>query len=174
MLESVAQALLAGDHAAAAEAITGAWIPLIRSGGSATVKRWLKRFPREAVADAPQIAYIGAFVTALAGDSEHAIDEWIRLAEANADHAAGDRMPDGTSFKTNLEIIRAAFLYRDIGDAKAMAERVAESQSAGGQWRVPSLAALGSLRYLSGDPAGARGRSTRLSVIATHPCGRTV
>ena len=155
VMESVGHALLAGDHAAAAEAITGAWIPLIRSGGSATVKRWLKRFPGEAVADAPQIAYIGAFVTALAGDSEHAIDEWIRLAEANADRAPDGRMPDGTSFETNLEIIRAAFLYRDIGDAKAMAERVAKSQSAGGQWRVPSLAALGSLRYFSGDQAGA-------------------
>ena len=155
VMESVGHALLAGDHAAAAEAITGAWIPLIRAGGSATVKRWLKRFPREAVADAPQIAYIGAFVTALAGDSEQAIDEWIRLAEANAERAPDDPMPDGTSFEANLEIIRAAFLYRNIGDATAMAERVAKSEAAGGQWRVPSLAALGSLRYFSGDPTGA-------------------
>ncbi len=150
---------LARDYAAAAESITASWITLIRSGRSATVQRWLRRFPDEALADAPQLGYVGAFVAGLGGGTEAEVDDWLRIAEqvvANAKHPSG-RMPDGTtSYDVNVNVIRAAFVYRDVGAAVAIAQRVVAAESRGGQWRVPAFATLAFLRYLSSQADAAR------------------
>ena len=157
--EAVHHATLAGDYPAAADEITGSWITLIRSGRSATIQRWLRRFPDAAIADAPELAYVGAFVAGLAGAAESEVDEWLRVAEKSAVAAQtpGDRLPDGTtSFEVNLNIIRAAFVYRDVEAAVAIAQRVVAEESGGGQWRVPAFATLGFLRHISGDADAAR------------------
>ncbi len=156
--EAVHHATLAGDYSAAADAITASWITLIRSGRSATVLRWLRRFPDAALAGAPELGYVGAFVAGLSGGTETEVHHWLRIAERVAAGAEpSGRMADGTtSYEVNVNVIRAAFVYRDVGAAVAIAQTVADAESQGGQWRVPAFAALGFLRHISGDDAAAR------------------
>ena len=162
--EAVHHAIAARDYVAAAESITASWITLIRSGRSATVQRWLRRFPDEALADAPQLGYVGAFVAGLGSGTEAEVDHWLRIAEqvaAKAKHPSG-RMPDGTtSYDVNVNVIRAAFVYRDVGAAVAIAQRVAAAESRGGQWRVPAFATLAFLRYLSSQADAARAAASQ-------------
>ena len=156
--EAVHHATLAGDYSAAADAITASWITLIRSGRSATVQRWLRRFPDGALAHAPELGYVGAFVAGLAGGTETEVDHWLRIAETvAADAEPTGRMADGTtSYEVNVNVIRATFVYRDVGAAVAIAQRVADAESHGGQWRVPAFATLGFLRHISGEDDAAR------------------
>ena len=66
-------------------------------------------------------------------------------------------MPDGTtSYEVNVNVIRAAFVYRDVGAAAAIAQRVVAAESGGGQWQVPALATLAFLRYISSEVDAAR------------------
>ena len=144
--EAVHHATLAGDYSAAADAITASWITLIRSGRSATVQRWLRRFP-----DGRPRACSRA---RLRRRLRRRARRWNRdrggpLAADRRDGgrrtpSRSGRMVDGTtSYEVNVNVIRAAFVYRDVGAAVAIAQRVADAESHGGQWRVPALAALG-------------------------------
>ena len=83
---------------------------------------------------------------------------WLRIAErVAAGPEPSGRMADGTtSYEVNVNVIRAAFVYRDVGAAVAIAQTVADAESQGGQWRVPAFAALGFLRHVWGDDAAAR------------------
>jgi LuxR family maltose regulon positive regulatory protein len=129
----------------------------MRSGRSATVQRWLRRFPDPELDESPQLGYVGAFVAALAGGTETEVDHWLRVAERTAAAHPSGPMPDGTtSYDVNVDMIRAGFVYRDVRAAVAIAQRVVAAEDGGGQWRVPAYGGLAFLRYLLGQPEAAR------------------
>jgi hypothetical protein len=82
----------------------------------------------------------------------------LRLGES----APGDGTRPAASFNglpsssINGELVRALFVYRDVAQTVALAERTADLSPRGIPWRVPALANLAFLRYLSGDGRAAR------------------
>jgi LuxR family transcriptional regulator, maltose regulon positive regulatory protein len=158
VVSAVHHAMRAGDHAAAAEVITGCWITMVRTGHSATVRGWLERLPADTLRAAPELCYVGAFVTGRAGATEPEVERWLQIADSALAPGSGPaaRRPDGrASSPINGELVRAQFVYRDVAAAAASAQRAADLAVAA-PWQVPAYSVLGFLRYLSGDPAAAR------------------
>jgi LuxR family maltose regulon positive regulatory protein len=155
---AVDHATLAGDYLTVAEIIAGSWGKMVRSGHSATVRQWLERLPPAAFRAAPELGFIGAFVTGRAGAPEREVERWLRIGEsalANGSAPAGGT-PDGKlSIGINGDLVRALFVYRDVAAAAAAAQRAADL-SGGASWRLPAFAVLAFLRYLSGDSTSAR------------------
>ena len=156
LAEAIHHAMLAGDFAEAVASITQVWIPLVRTGRSATVLRWLERLPADVAAAFPEVGYIGAITTGAAGGSEVEVQRWVQIAEATGEDARTGLLPDGTSsVRANVNYVRATLLYRDVGAAGAIAAGVAAEQRVGGPGRVIALASLGWLRYLERDAPAA-------------------
>jgi LuxR family transcriptional regulator, maltose regulon positive regulatory protein len=153
--ETFEHTIRAGDYSAAAEIITGAWPTMVSSGRSATLRRWLESFPAEELRAAPELCYIAATATGRAGATESEVERWLRIAETSSEDGSSRRMADTSGSSTvNAELVRAQFVYRNVAEAAAAAQRAADASVA--QWRIPAFAALAFLRYLSGDPASAR------------------
>jgi LuxR family maltose regulon positive regulatory protein len=155
---AVDHATLAGDYATAAEIIAGSWIRMVRSGHAATVRQWLERLPADAISAAPELGFIGAFVTGRGGAPEREVERWLLIGESSL--AQGSAPTGGTpagrlSIGINGDLVRALFVYRDVAAAAAAAQRAADL-SRGASWRVPAFAVLAFLRYLSGDSTSAR------------------
>jgi LuxR family transcriptional regulator, maltose regulon positive regulatory protein len=148
-------AMSAGDHAVAAEIVGGSWVRMLRSGGSATLRRWLERLPSSELRTAPALCYIGAFATGLAGATEAEVERWLSIAKTERSAGADAIRDGGGPLRIGADFVHATFVYQDIPAAAAAAQRVANLQDGGG-WRVPALAALAFLRYLSGDVTAAR------------------
>jgi LuxR family maltose regulon positive regulatory protein len=168
VVSAVHHAMHAADHGAAAEIITGCWMEMVRTGHAATVRGWLERLPADALRAAPELCYVGAFVTGRAGATESDVDRWLRIAETALTPGSGPagRRSDGTrSIPINGELVRALFVYRDVATAAASAQRAADL-AVSAPWRVPAYSVLAFLRYLSGDPASARAAVS--VVVADH------
>jgi LuxR family transcriptional regulator, maltose regulon positive regulatory protein len=153
--EAFEHAMGAGDHLVAAEVVTGCWTRMVGTGRSETLRRWLERFPPAALVARPELGYIGAAATGRSGGAEGDVDRWLRIADAavaNGSHPAG-RAP---SSAINGDLVRAQFVYRDVPEAAAAAQRAADLGHAGRSWRVPAFSTLAFLRYLCGDPTSAR------------------
>lgn len=156
--EAFGHAMGARDHVAAAEIIGGCWMSMVRSGRSATLRRWLEQFPPAALRSAPELCYIGAFATARSGAPEREIAQWLRIGEsADGNGARPAAICDGLrSSSINGDLVRAQFVYRDVAGTVAIAQRTADLSAPGVPWRVPAFATLAFLRYLSGDARAAR------------------
>jgi LuxR family maltose regulon positive regulatory protein len=154
--ETFEHTMRAGDYSAAAEIITGGWSTMVSSGRAATLRRWLESFPAEELRAAPELCYIAATATGRAGATEFEVERWLRIAETSSDngsHPPGMADSSGSPI-VNFELVRAQFVYRNVPEAAAAAQRASDASVA--QWRIPAFAALAFLRYLSGDPASAR------------------
>lgn len=156
IVETFEHTMRAGDYPAAAEIITRGWPTMVSSGRAATLRRWLESFPAEELRAAPELCYIAATATGRAGATESEVERWLRIAETPSDNGSHPpAMADASGSPTvNAELVRAQFVYRNVAEAAAAAQRASDASIA--QWRVPAFAALGFLRYLSGDPASAR------------------
>jgi LuxR family transcriptional regulator, maltose regulon positive regulatory protein len=153
--EAFEHAMGAGDHVAASEVIIGCWMRMMGSGRSKTLRGWLERFPDAALAAIPELGYIGAAATGRSGGGESDVDRWLRIADAalsNGSHRAAPALRS----TVNGDLVRAQFVYRDVREAAAAAQRAADLGASGAPWRVPAFSTLAFLRYLSGDPESAQ------------------
>jgi LuxR family maltose regulon positive regulatory protein len=152
--EAVRHAMLAGDAEAAANIITRYWVPALRSGRAGTLLRWAAKFSPSEAARFPQVAYAAGLSAGVEGRAESTVEAWLRIAEEaiTAGTAPSGPMIDGSaSFSSNVDVLRAAFVYRDVGEAVAAARRVLSAEPDQSPWILPATAALGFLLYLAGE-----------------------
>ncbi len=152
--EAVRHAMLAGDTAAASDIISRSWIPALRSGQAGTLLRWAAMFSPEEAASFPQVAAIAGLSAGVEGAPETTVEAWLHVAQtalAEGTAPSGPMLDGSASFSSNVDVLSAAFAYRDVGDAIGSARRVLRSEPAESPWIVPAQAALGFLLYLSGE-----------------------
>ena len=157
--EAIDHAAAAGDYGDAADLISEHWLEAGRSGQEATVRRWLDAFNADQLRLFPDLGVVGALMIGVSGGSEAEFRRWLELAEYGLGQPdAARRVVAGTtSFAAAVNMLRSTFGYRNVGTAAAIAARTVRMESATqGQFRVPALANLAFLLYLSGDPATAR------------------
>jgi LuxR family maltose regulon positive regulatory protein len=157
--EAVEHALAAGDTDTAVDMICESWLDLGRAGQEATILGWLERFDPRTLDRYPELGIIGGITTGVAGGADEAFRRWLELAEhGRSDRPGGVRVIAGTtSFAAGLSLLRSTFGVRDIGGATIEARRTVELETESrGQFRVPALANLGVLLFLSGDGSGAQ------------------
>jgi LuxR family maltose regulon positive regulatory protein len=163
--EAIGHASTAGEFTEAAGLIARHWLTYWRRGQRATVARWLKGLPEEAILADPPVAYVAAWIRGYSGASKQQTEDW--LAVVGRDGAEGS-LPDGVSSAGSLpdgvsslafgaNLARAALVFDDVGRSAAASRRALElagPESLQFWWMAQS--ALGNALYLSGQAAEAR------------------
>jgi LuxR family transcriptional regulator, maltose regulon positive regulatory protein len=154
--EAIGHASAAGDLAEAGTLIARHWAAHWLGGQRATVARWLKGLPDEAILADPPVALITAWSRGFHGASRQETERWLAAAE---DEGYGGPPPDGMRSQAfGAALARATLIFDDVGRALKAAHRALEL--AGTQPTESSWAgsALGQALYLSGRAAEARPR----------------
>jgi LuxR family transcriptional regulator, maltose regulon positive regulatory protein len=149
-------------HATAAENVAEAgaliaqhWLPYMRRGQLATVARWLDELPDDEIAADPPLAVISSWVAAMRGASKREAERWLVAAAAGSCQGP---LPDGTdSLPLAVAIMRAIFLFDDVGRSLGAAQRAIElAGPEPSQFRWIGVGTLGRGLYLSGRSVEAR------------------
>jgi LuxR family transcriptional regulator, maltose regulon positive regulatory protein len=152
--EAIGHASAAGEFTQAGALIARHWASHWLGGQRATVARWLKELPDEAILADPPVALITAWSRGFGGASKQETERWLAAAE---DAGYGGPPPDGMSSQAfGAALARATLIFDDVGRALKAARRALEL--AGDQPSESSWAgsALGQALYLSGRSAEAR------------------
>jgi LuxR family maltose regulon positive regulatory protein len=129
--------------------------PLQQSGRLATTVRWMDQLPADVIATRPALAVAAAGISALASRPPEEMERWLALAEGGDDD--GPFWLGEHSLRAAVAIMRAAFLYDDVGRALIAAREAVESEpNPGTPSYMVATGALGQALYLAGDPAEAR------------------
>jgi LuxR family transcriptional regulator, maltose regulon positive regulatory protein len=152
--EAIGHASAAGDLAEAGTLIARHWASHWLGGQRATVARWLKGLPDEAITADPPVALIAAWSRGFGGASKQETERWLAAAD---DEGYGGPPPDGMSSQAfGATLARATLIFDDVGRSAAAAHRALElagDQPAENSW---ARSALGQALYLSGRSAEAR------------------
>ena len=150
---AVAHAQAAGEVMDAANLVAAQWLPMVESGKVETVRAWIAGFDDRTIEDHAPLAIATAWVAALAGDQERA----LQCAEVAQRGSWNWPMPDGTvSLESALAIMSSAF---GLGGASGMleaAKRAVELESRANGWRALALMLLGVAQTLEGEVESAR------------------
>lgn len=159
--EAVEYAMAAGDVDRAARIVSDRGLDLYRSGRVATLERWFAWFDDGGhMADHPEIATAGAWMTALTGHAA-AAERWATAADATRPRVAdGD---DGDDLDGLVDLMRATLCREGIAQAHVDVERAQRLLPIDHAWRPSLLTIAGVVRYCTGDLDGA----DRLLVEAT-------
>jgi LuxR family transcriptional regulator, maltose regulon positive regulatory protein len=152
--EAIGHASAAGEFAEAGGLIARHWAAHWLGGQRATVARWLKGLPEEAILADPPVALITAWSRGFQGASKQDTERWLAAAEHEG---YGGPPPDGMGSQAfGAALARATLIFDDVGRSAAAARRALEL--AGDQPAELSWAgsALGQALYLSGQAAEAR------------------
>jgi LuxR family maltose regulon positive regulatory protein len=175
--EAIHHALAGRDFDTATALTVEYWLDVGRFGQWMVVRDWLMEFDRHERRRYPELGFIGAVIIGMSGGSEEDFKPWIELAERGlSDDATGNRRVAGaTTLRAGVNLMHATFGYRDIRAALTAAVRTVRMESqAHGEFLVPALAGVALLRYLSGDPQGAReavGETLRNPQALRRPLG---
>jgi LuxR family maltose regulon positive regulatory protein len=153
--QAIHHATAAGNVAEAGALIAQHWLPYMRSGRLATVARWLDGLPDDVIAADPPLAVITSWVTAMRGASKYEAERWLAAAERGSYQGP---LPDGTdSLPLGVAIMRAIFLFDDVGRSLGAAQRAIElAGPEPSQFRWIGVGTLGRGLYLSRRSAEAR------------------
>jgi len=153
--EAIYHATAAGELTAAGDLIASHWLAYWRRGRRATVARWLRGLPEEAITADPPVAFVTAWIGSFSGASKQECERWLTVLE---DASWKGRLPEGIrSLAFGAALTRAAALFDDVGRAVRAARRALElagPQTSPFWWMAQ--AALGHALYLSGRSAEAR------------------
>jgi LuxR family maltose regulon positive regulatory protein len=153
--EAIHHATAAGEFTEAAALIAQHCLAYVRSGRLATVARWLKTLPAEAITADPPVALVAAWIGGLSGASKQETEDLLAAAE---DASWEGALPDGvSSLAFGAAMARAVLLFDDAGGSVRMARRALElagPEPSPDSWMAQ--AALGHALYLSGQPVEAR------------------
>jgi LuxR family transcriptional regulator, maltose regulon positive regulatory protein len=154
--EAIGHASAAGDLAEAGTLIARHWASHWLGGQRATVARWLKGLPDEAITADPPVALITAWSRGFGGASKQDTERWLAAAD---DEGYGGPPPDGMSSQAfGATLARATLIFDDVGRSAAAARSALElagDQPAENSW---AGSALGQALYLSGRSAEAKPR----------------
>jgi LuxR family transcriptional regulator, maltose regulon positive regulatory protein len=151
---AIYHATAAGEFAEAAGLIGRHWLSYTRRGRAATVERWLRGLPEDAIAADPPVAVVAAYISGLRGASKQEGERWLTAAEANGNQ----RPPEGMrSVPFAVAMGRALHAFDDVGRAVQAARRAIElAGPEPSENHSMATAALGRNLYLSGQAAEAR------------------
>ena len=148
------------EHAAGAEdlellasTLAQTHLGLMGSGRFASVLRWCAALPEGKLLDHPELPISATLAAGLSGKPADVRHRYAALAERSRSERAEQWAP---YHEAAFGIARSTWVERDLGDSIEIARRAADIARAFPELAVASLANLGFLLYLSGDPAGAR------------------
>jgi len=149
---AVDHAFAAGDLDLAAAMVGAGLVRLHWSGGRATTRAWVRRFPGEELQKRPWLAVLAAWVELSEGD----VDSTTHLADI-AERATFEGAPlDGTaSFESGRAMLRSATCRGGARDALVNAEVAVRLEREGMPWRDFALWLLAIARFTVGDRNGA-------------------
>ncbi|HZD69489.1 MAG TPA: LuxR C-terminal-related transcriptional regulator [Actinomycetes bacterium] len=153
--QAIHHATAAGNVAEAGALIAQHWLAYMRRGQLATVARWLDGLPDDEVAADPPLAVITSWVATMRGASKREAERWLTAASRGSYQGP---LPDGTdSLPLGVAIMRAIFLFDDVGRSLGAAQRAIElAGPEPSQFRWIGVGTLGRGLYLSGRSAEAR------------------
>jgi LuxR family maltose regulon positive regulatory protein len=152
--EAIGHASAAGDLAEAGTLIARHWAAHWLGGQRATVARWLKGLPEEAILADPPVALIAAWTRGFQGASKQDTERWLAAAE---DESYRGPPPAGMSSQAfGAALARATLIFDDVGRALKAARRALELAGAQPTENAWAGAALGQALYLAGQAAEAR------------------
>jgi LuxR family transcriptional regulator, maltose regulon positive regulatory protein len=149
--QAIGHATAAGEFAQAGALIVQHWVRERR----ATVARWLRALPEEAILADPSLAFVAAWTDGFSGAPKQQVDRWLAAVE---DPAWDGALPDGiSSLAFGAALTGAVLVFDDVGRAVRAARRALElagTRPSRSRWMAQ--AALGQALYLCGQPAQAR------------------
>ena len=149
-LESALEhAWLGRDLDRVAEIFTAIALPVYVGGRVVTVERWLARFDEAARRRYPGVALMGAWVHALRGRTEAAV-EWFAAAESGSFEGV---LPDGSgTLEPWLAVLRAVMCCEGVEQMIADVERALADLPAASLARPCALTVQGAAYILLGQP----------------------
>ena len=171
--EAIEHALEGGAFDEAADLLASSWPLFGNAARIATLLAWLRRFPDEERHSDVRLLLIAAWVLSISGLRDEAaveLDTIERLAPPDlCPH------PDGFhSVESSIALLRAIFVWGDLGPQLAYARRAAELEGPDSPWRCVACWAVGWGLYCRGeseeaDPwfaeAAARGRAAEQWIV---------
>jgi LuxR family maltose regulon positive regulatory protein len=121
VVEAVRHAAAAGDHELVAELMIEHHLPLIRSGASGTVLRWVRTLPEEQLVEHPVLAVAAAAAAMLTGGITLEQRRLLQLADR-----AGQAGRGGAYVETGAGLVRAVTIDRGVGQAVLDGRRAVE------------------------------------------------
>jgi ATP/maltotriose-dependent transcriptional regulator MalT len=119
-VEAVEHAAAAGDHELVAQLLVAYHLPLIRSGASRTLLRWVRTLPDDRIAEHPELAVAGATATVLVGESTIERRRLLQIADARAGR------PYDAYVETVARLVRALAIDGGVGQAVSDGRRAVE------------------------------------------------
>ncbi|MGI9610828.1 MAG: hypothetical protein ACR2NL_11115, partial [Acidimicrobiia bacterium] len=150
--EAIHHALASGRYRRAGDLISISWAEYLLTGQHATLRMWLRQFPRGALLDDPPLLLAAAWTYAWSGDAEntHRYEQAARAATYEKD------MPDGTaSYASALAMLRATLGQHGMIDANEQAELAYELEPAESPWKPQAALLAGITRFGLGQYADA-------------------
>lgn len=145
---AVKHAIQSRDVDRASMLVTRHSIPMISTGRTGTVNRWLKTLSWPAAEADPQLGVIRALAGGMSGQGRDEIERWLEVAAAGPD--LGPLANGITSLRAGVAMIRSMFLTRGIAEAERDARFVLEHEPDTSPWRYAGLVPLGQALFLQG------------------------
>ena len=152
---AVKHAIESRDVDRASTLVTRHSVPMISTGRTGSVNRWLRTLSWPAAEADPQLAIVRALAAGMNGRGRDEIERWLEVAAAAPD--MGPLANGITSLRSAVAMIRALFLTRGIAEAEQGARFVLEHEPEASPWRYAGLVPLGQALFLQGryEEAGA-------------------
>jgi LuxR family transcriptional regulator, maltose regulon positive regulatory protein len=162
--EAIEHASAAGDHELVAQILVEYQLPVFRSGGGATLLRWMRTLPDEQFVEHPELAVGAATVAATIGQVTLEQRRFLQLARR-----AEDERPERASayVRATAEMVRALTVYGGVSEAVQSGRRAVSIAEAGAdESLVAALGAYAGALYFAGDLEGAWAAALR---AVEHP-----
>jgi LuxR family maltose regulon positive regulatory protein len=155
-VEAVDHAAAADDHGLVAQILVEQHLPLIRSGASRTLLRWVQTDDR--IVEHPELAVAAAVATVLVGGSTIERRRFLQLADA----ARAERPERAAYVETAARLVRALTIDGGVGQAVIDGRRAVALAEAGAEEILTgALAACARALYFAGELDEARAVAVR-------------